>query len=100
MNVGPRALLGMLMALLLGCSQNSTSPTRQIALRPCMLKSPGLPVRLKARCGTLEVPEDRSAPSGKKLSLRLAVLKATSKKRQPDPLFYITGGPGQAATES
>ncbi len=64
-----------------------------------MLKSPNLPLRLKARCGELKVPESRTEGQ-KTISLRIAVIRATSKKREPDPIFFITGGPGQAATES
>ena len=52
-----------------------------------------------ARCGTLEVYEDRAAKIGRKISLNIVVLPATGDKREPDPLFYFAGGPGSAATE-
>jgi pimeloyl-ACP methyl ester carboxylesterase len=59
-----------------------------------------LPQRLVAECGTLTVYEDRATQSGQQINLHIAVLKARSRTPAPDPLFFLTGGPGQAATES
>lgn len=66
--------------------------TPRLALQPCQL--PGL--ERGARCGTLEVFENRTARQGRKIGLRIAVLPA---EIQPsaDPLFVIVGGPGQSA---
>lgn len=52
-----------------------------------------------AKCGTLEVYENRATKNGRKISLNILVLPATGNKREPDPLFYFAGGPGSAATE-
>lgn len=57
-------------------------------------------MRLDARCGKLEVFEDRQANNGRKISLNIAVIPAISRNPAPDPLFFIAGGPGEAATES
>jgi pimeloyl-ACP methyl ester carboxylesterase len=67
--------------------------SRTLALAPCQL--PG--VSAPARCGSYEVFEDRAARSGRKFSLRVAVLPARSAKPAPDPLFIVVGGPGQGA---
>ncbi len=56
-------------------------------------------VQGKAKCGTLEVYEDRAARKSRKINLNIIVLPATSAQREPDPLFYFAGGPGSAATE-
>jgi pimeloyl-ACP methyl ester carboxylesterase len=48
-------------------------------------------------CYSLPVPENRAAPGGT-ITLRIAVLPATGTPRQPDPVVYLAGGPGQAAT--
>jgi pimeloyl-ACP methyl ester carboxylesterase len=64
-----------------------------LALAPCRL--PG--VAAPARCGRLEVYEDRAARTGRRISLNVAVLPARSAKPAPDPLFIIVGGPGQGA---
>ena len=57
----------------------------------------GVPV--PARCGTLTVFEDRAADAGRTIDLKIVVIPAVSDKAEPDPLFFLAGGPGQAATE-
>ena len=52
-----------------------------------------------ALCGVLEVLEDRAEPEGRKIGLNILVLPATEQNAEPDPVFYLAGGPGQAATE-
>lgn len=91
-------------AALAACSQSpgpvsggasaAVSPVlASLAPAPCQL--PGL--EREARCGTLEVFEDRAARQGRKIGLRIAVLPAASATPVPDPLFIIVGGPGQSA---
>lgn len=53
-----------------------------------------------AQCGTVPVPENSAAPNGPTISLRVGVLPATLPAlRRPDPVFYVTGGPGGVATD-
>ena len=52
-----------------------------------------------ALCGTLEVPEDRSNPDGRQIALNILVAPASEQGGEPDPVFILAGGPGQAATE-
>jgi pimeloyl-ACP methyl ester carboxylesterase len=47
---------------------------------------------------TLEVPEDRSQPGGRTISLHIVVVPALQKGKKQPPLFDIAGGPGGAAT--
>jgi pimeloyl-ACP methyl ester carboxylesterase len=65
------------------------------ALEPCHL--PHFPERVE--CGTLEVPEDRANPSGRRIAIHFARIKATAKPAAPDPLLVLAGGPGQAAMD-
>lgn len=51
------------------------------------------------RCATIVVPEDRRHPAGRTVALRVVILPATSTDPVADPVFYFTGGPGQAATD-
>jgi pimeloyl-ACP methyl ester carboxylesterase len=44
-------------------------------------------------CGRLMVPEDRSAPDGRRIPLNLVVLRALGPERL-EPLFELAGGPG------
>src|SRR5262249_54274643 len=78
---------------LAGCGPGD-GPRSSIALSECRL--PKLP--LAAQCGTLEVPENRAKPEGRKISLAIAVLPANTLNPRADPLFILAGGPGQAAS--
>jgi len=72
-----------------------------VALTPCVIKGE-VPVRAQADalCGVLQVPEDRSKPSDRQIGLRVAVVPATRSAPAADPLFVLTGGPGDVATRS
>jgi pimeloyl-ACP methyl ester carboxylesterase len=48
-------------------------------------------------CGRVKVPEERSKPGGKAIPLAFAVLKATSRFPEADPVIYLQGGPGGSA---
>ena len=50
-----------------------------------------------ARCGWLSVPENREQPAGKQVRLHVAVLPSLRLEPAGDPLFVLSGGPGQAA---
>src|ERR1700724_219069 len=64
-------------------------------LAPCTLQDKGG----EALCGTYEVFENRETRSGRKLSLRIVLLPATGPAREPDPVFFLSGGPGEGAAE-
>jgi pimeloyl-ACP methyl ester carboxylesterase len=65
-------------------------------LQPC---SPGSYAK-GALCGTYEVWEDRKAETGRKIGLNVVVLPARGANRAGDPVFWLEGGPGAAATDS
>ncbi len=74
----------------------SAQPTSALELSPCTL--PGL--SLPALCGWFEVPEDRSAPASpgrRTIKLRVAVVPALEPPALPDPIVYISGGPGEGS---
>lgn len=50
-------------------------------------------------CGSIEVYEDRAAASGRKINLNIMVIPAFDRLPKADPIFFLAGGPGQAATE-
>ena len=80
-------------ALAAACSQAPDGPRATIALADCRL--PG--VDIAARCGVHEVWEDREAKSGRRIGLRVAVVPARVRSKEPDPVFILAGGPGQGA---
>lgn len=48
-------------------------------------------------CGSLEVAENPGEPAGRKVALNTVVLPAFTADSQPDPVFFLAGGPGQGA---
>ncbi|MFC6984253.1 hypothetical protein [Streptomyces cirratus] len=48
----------------------------------------------KARCGTLEVPENRSRPGGRTIKLAVARIPAVAHQPAADPVVFMAGGPG------
>ena len=67
----------------------------RINLNPCVIEDAEA-----AECGTYEVFEDRRAKSGRRIPLKIVVLRAVETNRNSDPLFILAGGPGQAASEN
>lgn len=84
-----------LMLTLHGASTVRYQSSPPLTLKDCQLKG----LQGNAKCGTLEVFENRATKKGRKISLNIILLPATSDKREPDPLVYFAGGPGSAATE-
>lgn len=93
-------LIGLALVLVACANQPDNSSTPTLPLADCQLTYPGVSIPIQAQCGTLTVLEDRQAGAGRTIDLNLAVLPAISRSPEPDPLFFLTGGPGQAATES
>ena len=89
------ALVGAALAVLCACGSGADPTANLSPLADC---EPGDGPR-NARCGWIPVYEDRSAVSGRQIDLRVVVYPATSRNRQPDPLFVLAGGPGQGAAQ-
>jgi len=68
------------------------------SLRDCRIES-SASGSLAARCGKLEVPENRDDPRSRKIALHVAVVPALRVQALPDPLFVLAGGPGQGASD-
>ena len=69
----------------------------QVQFEPCILQAPsGLEQRARALCGSLKVPENPQLPQGRQIELKLAwVPPLKSFMAQKDPVFLLSGGPGQ-----
>jgi pimeloyl-ACP methyl ester carboxylesterase len=83
--------------LLTACAdrRGSEAEAPKIELLPCHLRG----VSARAKCGTLRVFEDRAAKSGRTIDLFIAVIPSLASSPEPDPVFFLAGGPGQAATD-
>ena len=82
-----------LSAILAGCGEHAAA-ARRVALAECRIPK----VAQAVQCGTLDVPEDRRHPQGRRLSIFVAILPANTLSPKPDPLVLLAGGPGQAAS--
>jgi pimeloyl-ACP methyl ester carboxylesterase len=86
-------VIGALSLVLGGCSGTPERAVDRLPLSDCVIGG------VSARCGTLDVPENRASGEGRRISLRIAVLPATARVVEPDPVFSLAGGPGDAATD-
>ncbi|WP_454832856.1 alpha/beta hydrolase [Pseudoxanthomonas wuyuanensis] len=104
----PRRLLAGSAALLLTACNGAAPPVESanrhygdIAFEPCTLTTPYAGNNVQAQCARLDVAENPDAPEGRKIALNLAWLPATSEgAATADPVFFLAGGPGQAAVEA
>ncbi|MFG2875240.1 alpha/beta fold hydrolase [Streptomyces sp. NPDC048337] len=76
-----------------------TGPGKAAAARfvpgPCPKTMPEpIEALATARCGELEVPENRDRPDGRIIRLAVAVIPAVSAKPAQDPVVFMAGGPG------
>ncbi len=71
----------------------------RLVLEPCRLDQADRLQSYAADCGTLSVPENRDSPGGRTLPLFVARIPAVSRRKLPDPLFLVAGGPGQSTVD-
>ncbi len=83
------------MSLLVLVAMMAASPPVFVE-KPCADPS----IATVARCGAVEVPENRARPKGRRIALNIVVLKPASGKADLPPLFDIDGGPGLAVTKN
>jgi pimeloyl-ACP methyl ester carboxylesterase len=69
-----------------------------LSLERCRLTADLMPAAF-ARCGTLAVPEDPSAPGGRTVDIFVARVPSLSSAPRPDPLVLIAGGPGESTVD-
>ena len=81
----------MLAALLAYCGPASAEPT----LSDCRL--PGL--SHSVRCGVVQRPLDPARPAGAQIDVHYVVVPAKARRKLPDPVFLLAGGPGQSAID-
>jgi pimeloyl-ACP methyl ester carboxylesterase len=74
--------------------------TRSITLERCPPQSINRLLPGRSECGTHIVYEDRSAARGRTIELNIVLLPAVSRSPEPDPVFFLAGGPGQSAADS
>ncbi|MFN3889888.1 MAG: alpha/beta hydrolase [Beijerinckiaceae bacterium] len=76
----------------------AAKPDAAVSVEPCPRPLPTHEVEgVSLLCGRVKVPEDRTRPGGRTIPLAFAVLKATSRFPEADPVIYLQGGPGGSA---
>jgi pimeloyl-ACP methyl ester carboxylesterase len=80
------------------------APTRRLgslAFTPCTLAAQSGAASVEAQCTRLPVAENPARPHGRRIMLHIAWVPADEEgPTEPDPVFLLAGGPGQAATAS
>lgn len=100
----PAVIVWLALFLLPGCDAE-VNPAQQgnatIALGDCPKPELVLTTSIVAesRCGTYSVVEDREAEQPRMIALKVMVIPAVNPKPKQDPIFFLAGGPGQAASE-
>ena len=63
-------------------------------LQPCRIEGH----RNELLCGELRRPLDPARPDGETIAIHYVVVPALARRKLPDPVFLIPGGPGQSAS--
>ena len=91
MNQNPTTLRALL-ALALCLSAGTVSAQ---ALTDCRVAG----LRNSVKCGVVPRPLDPARPDGATIDVNYVVVPAMARRKLPDPVFLIAGGPGQSAIE-
>ena len=94
------SLSAALMSLAAGVTASDRLQVGTLTFAPCELAQPRSAATTAAWCTPFEVPEDRANPNGRKIALKLALIASDVAAVEKDPIVLLSGGPGQAATES
>ena len=74
------------------------SPAPSIASEASPLKSCHVAgFRSAVQCGTVRRALDPSQPNGVQIEVHYLVVPAMARRKLPDPVFFLAGGPGQSA---
>lgn len=66
--------------------------------QPNVAGVPSLDIPPGVQCGYLSVPEDRAKPLGRRIRIFVMRAPAVSATPKPDPIVYLSGGPGGAGS--
>ncbi len=72
---------------------SAAMPTSSSPLADCHVAG----IRNGVLCGTLLRPLDPARPQGASIPIRYVVVPAMARRKYPDPVFLLAGGPGQSA---
>lgn len=79
-------------------SAGAASYEKSACPQPNIAGFPELDFPAGVECGYLTVPENRSRPEGRKIRIFVMRAPAVSATPEPDPIVYLSGGPGGAGS--
>jgi pimeloyl-ACP methyl ester carboxylesterase len=93
-------------SLVAACSGTTPSGTRPATTsyetvacpKPNIAGFPDLDFPAGVQCGYLTVPENRAKPDGRRIRIFVMRAPAVSATPRPDPIVYLSGGPGGAGS--
>jgi pimeloyl-ACP methyl ester carboxylesterase len=98
-HVKPTALALLAVLAVSGDVTTATAdPSTRPAFAPCRLEHRSKLVSIDAECAHWDVPETAGA-AGRTVRLFIARIPAINRRKAPDPLFLIAGGPGMGSVE-
>lgn len=97
------ACTAMMCALCLGALNSAIGKTGPIlpVFQPTACDLPGLSSEIapRVRCGTVSVPRSYGQPGSGVFKLAVVVVRSAQQPALPDPVVYISGGPGSPLTK-
>ncbi|HVT33237.1 MAG TPA: alpha/beta hydrolase [Rhodanobacteraceae bacterium] len=72
----------------------------RLAFAPCELAQRNTAATTAAFCTLFSVPENRALPDGRRIDLKVAIVRGDAEVAARDLVVLLAGGPGQAATET
>ncbi|HEY7872693.1 MAG TPA: alpha/beta fold hydrolase, partial [Rudaea sp.] len=72
----------------------------KLNFKACELPQKHSGATTSAFCAPFSVPEDRTNANGRKIDLRLALIKSDAVAADSDIVVFLAGGPGQAAIDT
>jgi len=85
----------MRVALVIGAAVLSSPARAAAATGPVPCRVAG--IANEVRCGSVLRPLDPAQPEGRKIEVHYLVVPALARRKLPDPVFLLAGGPGQSA---
>jgi len=98
--VGTIGVLVLLTGLALKGSASGQTELSQPVFEETACDLPGLSpeIRPRLRCGTISVPRSYENPGAGRFKLAVVVVRSAQKPTFPEPIVYISGGPGGPVT--
>jgi len=80
-------------------SPDSLNKTYNLEMRDCETYKPTVEDREGETffCGALILPQDKDQPESQQIEIRYAIVKSHSENPLPDPILFLSGGPGSSA---